>query len=213
VGGRLSRRRSLLDGRLRRATNVELTLDRSPLNPVLGLFGSLCALRCRPGLFDLSQLGDACRLGCLLRRERRGLRFLNRQCFSGCLGGGGRLFFGRCLNIGCASPTAHGRFGSAWRRGGWRGFDDGRPTAPRGGRWRALLLGSRALLAFPTRPNPGYLIVREQTQMTANRDIHLPKQSDDLIGGNPEFASHVMNAKFAQTSSSRALMSPTASIS
>ena len=40
---------------------------------------------------------------------------------------------------------------------------------------------------------------REQSEMAAHRDIHLAKQSDHLVAGDPELACHVVYAKLAQT--------------
>jgi hypothetical protein len=35
--------------------------------------------------------------------------------------------------------------------------------------------------------------------VTAHRNVHLTKQSHHFVGGNPEFTSHVVYAKLAQT--------------
>ncbi len=86
------------------------------------------------------------------------------------------------------------------RRGGSCGGRGGRggPSTTTCGRCR-LLLGADALFPLPARTNARHLIVGEQSEMAAHRDIHLAKQRDHVVAGYPELACHVVYAKLAQT--------------
>lgn len=57
---------------------------------------------------------------------------------------------------------------------------------------------TRALLTLPSRPNSRDLIICQGADVTAHRHIHLPQKRDDFLDRNAEFASQVVNAKFAQ---------------
>ena len=88
------------------------------------------------------------------------------------------------------------RRGRSRSRGGWRGRGRISPAA----RWRRrLLFRTDALLALPSRADSRDLIVREQGEMAAHRDVHLAKQRDYVVAGYPELAGHVVYAKLAQT--------------
>jgi hypothetical protein len=89
-------------------------------------------------------------------------------------GGGLDLRFGRGSGGGSAAPTRRGR-----RR-----------------------CNTRALLALPTGANACNLIVTQQTEMAAHGNIHLTKESEHLVAGNPEFARQIMYSKLAQPISS-----------
>jgi hypothetical protein len=113
---------------------------------------------------------------------------------------GGRVLFGRGLNVRRFTATAGRRFG------GHDGCSDRfwssvRATSARGRRRRRGALGARAFFAFPARANSSNLVVAEHAHMATNRDIHLPKQTDDLIGRNPEFVRQLAHCELAQTSS------------
>jgi hypothetical protein len=187
--------------------NVDLALGNNTLGDVLRRFDRHSALSGGASLFDLAKLSEARRLSGLLSGKRCRLRLLMCSRFGRGLRSRGGLLFRGGLHVCSAAPTAQRRLGRGRRRRGRR-LDDNRSAAA-GRRCRSVLsLRPRPLFPFPARAHAGDLVVREQTQMTAHRDVHLPKQTDNLIGGNPELASHVMNAKFAQTSSSRALGEP-----
>jgi hypothetical protein len=137
-----------------------------------------------------------------LRFDARGFSgcgFVHRGGF-GCRLSRGGLLFGGGLNVGGFPATAGRRFG---RRDGcrdrlWSGV---RATSARGRRGRRRALGARAFFAFPARANSSNLVVAEHAHMATNRDIHLPKQTDDLIGRNPEFVRQLAHCELAQTSS------------
>src|SRR5690348_5761983 len=74
----------------------------------------------------------------------------------------------------------------------------GRSAAARRHRGRGLLLGARALLTLPARADSRHLVVGEQTQMAANRNVHLTKERDHIVRRDSEFTSHVVYAKLAQ---------------
>lgn len=99
------------------------------------------------------------------------------------------------------TPTASdaGPFGR--RCDGWRGSDwchgSGSPTAAR--RRRRLLLGANPFLTLPARANASDLVVSEEREMAAYGDIHLTKEVDHLVTGDPELACHVVYTKLAQT--------------
>ena len=57
---------------------------------------------------------------------------------------------------------------------------------------------ARPLLALPTRANARNLIVAQRTQMAAHGNVHLAKQIDHLVAGNPEFARQIVYSKLAQ---------------
>jgi len=112
----------------------------------------------------------------------------------------GSLFLGGSLHVRCLATAACRRFGG----------DDGssdrlgngvRATSAgcRSGRCRSFR--THALFAFPARANASHLVVAEHAHMATNRDVHLPKQTDDLIGRNPEFVRQLADCELAQTSS------------
>ena len=113
-------------------------------------------------------------------RERLGI---SGSCFGLCGRSLGSLFGPRRLGFG----RLRGGFGA-------RG-----PAAARRCCRRVLLLGTRSLLALPTRTQPRHMFVGEDAQVTADRDIHLTKQSNHFVSRYPEFACHVVYAKLAQT--------------
>jgi len=194
--------------RLNDASDVELAVGGDSLRNVLDMFGCQRPLGCGTRFLDLSKLGEAGGLGGLLRGKGRSQSFLLRGGLRRSLRRSRRLFFGGSLHVGSATTPTNGCI----RRGRWRsrrwGFDGRRSATPRRRGRCVLSFGAQALFSFPAGAHTRDLLVGEQTQMTAHGDIHLPKQADDLIGGDPELASHVMNAKFAQTSSSGARGEP-----
>jgi hypothetical protein len=111
----------------------------------------------------------------------------------------GRLFrLDRRRNDLGAAAAANAPFSSG---GGnrFRSRRSGRASSARGDGRRGLLFGAHALLAFPARSQPRDLIVGEQTQMAANRNVHLTKKPDYFVRRDTKFASHVVHAKLAQS--------------
>ena len=115
------------------------------------------------------------------------------------LGIGCGLCFRRRGDIG-RLPTATRRsagidsFGS---RGRWRrGRDDAAP-ASRSGRGRRLLL-SRALLTLPARTQPRHLIIRQLTQVAPYGNVHLTKQTHQLVAGHAKFTGEIVHAQLDQ---------------
>jgi hypothetical protein len=149
------------------------------------IFGALTLLLDALGL-DARGLGSS---GLLSGgRFRRGLR-------------GGCVLLGSGLDVRGFSSPADWRFGGNDRnRRGLRSGVRASPTRRRDGRRRAFR--ACALFALPSRANASYLFVAEHAHMAANRDVHLPKQTDDLIGRNPEFVRQLANCELAQPSSS-----------
>jgi len=78
------------------------------------------------------------------------------------------------------------------RRSRWR-------PAPAARRRRGLLLGADAFLTLPARANTRDLVIGEKSEMAAHGDVHLTKEGDHLVAGNPELACHVVYTKLAQT--------------
>jgi hypothetical protein len=105
---------------------------------------------------------------------------------------------GRGRDLGPTTATNSSITGDSSRGLRRGGRDRGGATSTRRRRWRRLLFGASALLTLPTRANAGDLVVGEQTQMTANGDVHLTKKRHYLVRGDSEFTSHVMYAKLAQ---------------
>jgi len=98
-----------------------------------------------------------------------------------------------------ATTTNAGRLGGRWR--GWRSSSRGgrrRPATPPRRRC-GLFLRTDALLTLPARADSRDLVVGEQSEMAANGHVHLTKNRDDFVAGNPELACHVVYAKLAQT--------------
>jgi len=100
---------------------------------------------------------------------------------------------------GPATPANPRSLGGRWRwRSGGRGCGSGGPT-PAARRRRGLLFRPDALLTLPTRADARDLVVREQSEMAAHGNVHLTKNRDDFVAGDPELAGHVVYAKLAQT--------------
>jgi hypothetical protein len=90
------------------------------------------------------------------------------------------------------------RCGSSWRcRGSGRCGGRGAPSTARG--WRGLLFRTNALLALPASADARDLVVAEKREMAAHGNVHLTKQIDHFVAGDPELAGHVVYAKLAQT--------------
>jgi len=153
----------------------------------------------RTSALDLRRLdsgrGDRC--WCRSGR-RRGSRFRYRYR-SRC-----RLFDRRSFgdDLGGTTTTANvGRFGWSsfdFRLGGWG--SRGRTATTPGSRRRRR--NSCALLALPTGADTSDLIVAQRTEMAANGDVHLAKEVDHLVTGNPKLACQIMHSKLAQAYSS-----------
>jgi hypothetical protein len=87
-------------------------------------------------------------------------------------------------------------------RGRWRGSGGwcrGSGPAPTTRRRSGLLFGTDALFPLPARADTRDLVVGEQSEMAAHGNVHLAKNRDDFVAGDPELACHVMYAKLAQT--------------
>ena len=123
-------------------------------------------------------------------------------------------------SFGAASTSARRRRRTHRRRGIGRLFDGRRRRfgggAVRRRRGAAAAPGCAAsardaLFALPARADTRHLVVRQQRQVAAHRDVHLAQQRDDLVGRDPELTRHVMHTKLAQPFlllAKRALASP-----
>jgi hypothetical protein len=166
-------------------------------------FGSLFRLRDGDLGLDASKLLGAVAL--LLRTLRFDARSFGGCCFLsgrgfGCGLSRGGLLFGGGLNVGGFAASTDRCFGGDDGSGGRLGHGvRATTTRRRSGHCRAFR--AHALFALPARANASHLVVAEHAHMAANRDVHLPKQTDDLIGRNPEFVRQLADCELAQTSS------------
>jgi hypothetical protein len=104
-----------------------------------------------------------------------------------------------CIGFGRTSPTANAACLSARRRGRWSCWCGRGRSSPPTRRRRGLLFRTNALLPLPARANARDLVVGEKREMAAHGKIHLTKQIDHFVAGDPELACHVVYAKLAQT--------------
>ena len=81
-----------------------------------------------------------------------------------------------------------------WRRGGSRSAASARRS------WWSC--NTRALLTLPSGADAGNLIIAQRTEMAAHGNVHLTKEIDHLVAGDPEFARQIMYSKLAQPISS-----------
>jgi hypothetical protein len=96
-------------------------------------------------------------------------------------------------------PANARRFGWGLFRRRWRGGRGRCRATSASCRRSRLLFGADAFLALPARTDPRDLVVREQSEMAAHGEVHLTKERDHLVAGNPKFAGQVVYAKLAQT--------------
>jgi hypothetical protein len=176
----------------------QFAVSGASLRPLFGLRGGNLRLNSRQVLGALPFLFGAFRFDAC---GFCGRGFASGRGFGCCLRGSG-VFFGCSLDISSLATTSNRRFGGNNRRGGRLGSGGVRATASRclsGCRRRAFR--AHSLFALPARADASYLVVAEHAHMAANRDVHLPKQTDDLIGRNPEFVRQLADCELAQTSS------------
>jgi hypothetical protein len=132
----------------------------------------------RRSLDNLDDFGNRC------RNRRRRLLFDRREL----------LDFWRRDATTTTNPAAGRRcFRGRGRR---RGLDRRSAAAP--GRSRRGFLLAMPFLTLPTHADARHLVIRERTQVTANRNIHLPEEVHDLLGRDAEFPCQVVNAQLAQ---------------
>jgi hypothetical protein len=86
----------------------------------------------------------------------------------------------RDRDFGASSPPNPGVAASRGSRLGYDGRGRGTTAARRHCR-SGLFFSARTLLTLPARTHSCDLVVREQTQMTANRNVHLTKQRNDFV--------------------------------
>jgi hypothetical protein len=101
-----------------------------------------------------------------------------------------------------AAPTDAGRIsgGDFWLGLGSR-RSRRRPTTTTRGSWRRR--DACAFLALPTGADASDLIVAQWTEVATDRYIHLAKEVDHLVTGNPKFACQIVHSKLAQPYSSK----------